>query len=270
MPSIRSMVTNSSPSSSPAWWIATTFGWRIETAIRDSSPKRRRKRSSWASVGRDHLQRDDVIEREVGRLVDDAHAAPAGERPRSGGRRTPTRAEADQPWRDPTGPAGVRLRRERRRRPASARRSTVCRRSPGSHVHRRADQAVDAGVGELRDPLGDLVLGADQRGRVDELVGDRLVGLLALAVEVQRLDLVGDLAEAEAVGEVDVEVGLARAHPAEVEQQARLDHRRGRRRGRRRSRPAATARSRGPRASARPWRSRPRGARPRSPRRRRR
>ncbi len=33
-PSIRSIVTNSSPSSSPAWRTWTTFGWRIDTAAR--------------------------------------------------------------------------------------------------------------------------------------------------------------------------------------------------------------------------------------------
>ena len=101
-----------------------------------------------------------------------------------------------------------RVRRARAAPASSASRSIVCRRSTGIEVDRRADQPVDPRRVELLDPLGDLVLGADQRGRVDELVGDRLVGLLALAVEVERLHLVGDLAEAEAVGEVDVEVRL--------------------------------------------------------------
>ena len=78
-------------------------------------------------------------------------------------------------------------------------------------------------VGELVDSLGHLGLGADQRGGVDELVGDRLVGLLALAVEVKALDLVGNLTEAEAMSEVDIEVGLARAHAAEIEQEPGLD-----------------------------------------------
>ena len=41
------------------------------------------------------------------------------------------------------------------------------------------------------------------------------------------LDLVGDLAEAEAVGEVDVEVRLAAAHAAEVEDETGLDDVRG-------------------------------------------
>ena len=58
---------------------ATTFGWRIETAIRDSSPKRLAEALVGGELGRDHLQRDDVVERQVGRPVDDAHPAPAGE-----------------------------------------------------------------------------------------------------------------------------------------------------------------------------------------------
>ena len=74
---------------------------------------------------------------------------------------------------------------------------------------------------EALDPLGDLGLGADQRGRLDDLVGHRLEGAVAVAVLEEALDLVGDLAEAEAVGEVDVEVGLAAAHAAEVEDAGR-------------------------------------------------
>ncbi len=56
---------------------------------------------------------------------------------------------------------------------------------------------------------------------VDDLVGHRLEGAAAVAVLEAALDLVGDLAEAEAVGEVDVEVGLAAAHAAEVEDAGR-------------------------------------------------
>ena len=96
------------------------------------------------------------------------------------------------------------------------------------HLDERADQPVDADRARTPRYARRPLLRADQRGRVDELVGDRVVGLLALAVEVQRLHLVGDLAEAEAVREVDVEVRLPRAHPAQVEQQARLDHGPGR------------------------------------------
>src|SRR6266540_4269613 len=56
-------------------------------------------------------------------------------------------------------------------------------------VHRRDDHAVDARVREALDALGDLVLCADHGGGVDELIRDRRVRLLALAVEVERLDL---------------------------------------------------------------------------------
>src|SRR3954447_1120809 len=68
----------------------------------------------------------------------------------------------------------------------------------GVAVHRRDDHPVDAGVGEPLDALGHLLFGADHRRGVNQLVRDRGVGLLALAVEVERLDLVGDLREAEA------------------------------------------------------------------------
>jgi len=37
-------------------------------------------------------------------------------------------------------------------------------------------------------------------GRVGDLVGDRLVGRLAVAVQIEALYLVGDLAEPEAMG----------------------------------------------------------------------
>ncbi len=89
------------------------------------------------------------------------------------------------------------------------------------YMDRRHDQAVDPGAAEALDPLGDLGLGADQRGRLDDLVRHRLEGAGAVAVLEAPLDLVGDVAEAEAVGEVDVEVGLAAAHPAEVEERGR-------------------------------------------------
>ena len=152
----------------------------------------------------------------------------------------------------------------------AASRSTVCRRSPWSPWTGETIRRSTPAAASLETRSATSVLAADQRGRVDELLGDRRVGVLALAVQEQRLDLVGDVAEPEAVGEVDVEVGLARAHSAEVEQQAHLDHRARRRPGRRRSRPAATARPRGRRGFARPSRTRPRGARPRSARTRRR
>src|SRR5919106_2771393 len=64
---------------------------------------------------------------------------------------------------------------------------------------------------------------ADQPGRVDELVGDRTVCLLTLAVEVKRLDLVRNLAEPEPVGEIDVEVRLPAPHPTEVEEKPGAD-----------------------------------------------
>ena len=48
---MRSIVTKRRPSSSPAWRTWTTFGWRIETAARDSRTNRSRKRSSLASSG---------------------------------------------------------------------------------------------------------------------------------------------------------------------------------------------------------------------------
>ena len=67
------------------------------------------------------------------------------------------------------------------------------------------------------DSLGHLGLGADQRGRLDHLLRHRLEGAAAVAVLEALLHLVGDVAEAEAVGEVDVEVRLAAAHAAEVE-----------------------------------------------------
>src|SRR4051812_15802238 len=91
-------------------------------------------------------------------------------------------------------------------------------------VNRRDDQAVDAGTAEALDPLRHLGLGADQRSCLDDLVGDRLEGTGAVAVLEALLDLVGDLAEAEAMGEVDVEVGFAAAHAAEVEDEPGLDH----------------------------------------------
>src|SRR5262249_25418292 len=90
-------------------------------------------------------------------------------------------------------------------------------------VDRRDDQAVDPGAAEALDPLRHLLLGADQRDRLDDLIRHRLEGAAAVAVLVAALDLVGDLAEAEAVGEGDVEVGLAAAHAAEMEDGAGLD-----------------------------------------------
>src|SRR5215216_1037276 len=93
----------------------------------------------------------------------------------------------------------------------------------GLRADGRDDQAVDAGALVALQALGHLVLAAHEGGRIDELVGDRGIRVLPLAIEVQRLDLVRHLAEAEAVGEVDVEVRLAAPHAAQVEQQTRLD-----------------------------------------------
>src|SRR5436305_8793112 len=91
------------------------------------------------------------------------------------------------------------------------------------HVNGRDDQPVDAGATVALDPLGDFGLGPDQGGGLDDLVRHRLEGAAAVAVLEALLDLVGDLAEAEAVGEVDVEVGFAAAHAAEVEDEPGLD-----------------------------------------------
>src|SRR5205085_1986211 len=92
----------------------------------------------------------------------------------------------------------------------------------GVELHRRDDQPRHADLAVALDPLRNLFLRADQRGRLGDLVGDRLVGRLAVAVQVEALDLVGNVAEPEPVREVDVEVGLAAAHAAEVEEQAGL------------------------------------------------
>jgi hypothetical protein len=45
------MARKSTPSSSPARWIGTTFGWSIDAAILDSAMKRLRKPCSAASSG---------------------------------------------------------------------------------------------------------------------------------------------------------------------------------------------------------------------------
>src|SRR5260221_4096451 len=90
-------------------------------------------------------------------------------------------------------------------------------------VHRRDDQAVDADAAEALDPLRHLGLDADQRGRLDDLVGHRREGALTVAVLEAALDLVGHVADAEAVAEVDVEVALAAANAADVEEEAGLD-----------------------------------------------
>jgi len=66
-------------------------------------------------------------------------------------------------------------------------------------MDRGDDQAVDPGTLEALDPRRDLGLGADQGGRLDDLVGHRLEGAGAVAVLEAPLDLVGDLAEAETV-----------------------------------------------------------------------
>ena len=112
----------------------------VRVAERDGDPRlasgsARGSASSPARSRRDHLQGDDVVERQVGRPVDDTHAAAAGDRPRCDGRRRwiPGSGRA---WRDYTParprPATGRLRRERRRPTISASRSSVCWRSPGS------------------------------------------------------------------------------------------------------------------------------------------
>ncbi len=48
---MSSIVTNSSPSASPAWKIVTTFCWRTDAATCDSRWKRRLKSSSADSAG---------------------------------------------------------------------------------------------------------------------------------------------------------------------------------------------------------------------------
>src|SRR6188472_4087056 len=93
----------------------------------------------------------------------------------------------------------------------------------GVEVDWGADQPVDPDRGEALDPLAHLRLAADQRRRVDECFGNRLEGLVALAVEEQRLDPKRLRLEAEPAGEVDVEVRLPAAHPPEVEEQAGPD-----------------------------------------------
>src|SRR3954447_24373984 len=79
-------------------------------------------------------------------------------------------------------------------------------------VDRRDDQAVDAGATEALDPLRHFGLCADQRGRLDDLIGNGLEGAGAVAVLEALLHVIGDLAEAKAMGQVDVEVGFAAAH----------------------------------------------------------
>ena len=52
-----------------------TFGWSSDAATFDSETKRRRKAGSSGERRRDQLDGDVPVEREVGRPVDDAHAA---------------------------------------------------------------------------------------------------------------------------------------------------------------------------------------------------
>src|ERR1035437_125340 len=69
--------------------------------------------------------------------------------------------------------------------------------------------------------LAHHVLGAAQRDGVDQRVGDRGHRLLALAFEVEVLDLLRVRLVAVALDEVVVEVLLARAHPADIERDER-------------------------------------------------
>src|SRR3954453_13652880 len=89
----------------------------------------------------------------------------------------------------------------------------------GVEGHGRDHQRPDARVAIDSQPLGDLVARADERRRVDQLVGQRRRGLLLLAVEVEVLDLVGRVPEPVAPHQGVVEVLLARAHPAHVQRE---------------------------------------------------
>ncbi len=105
--------------------------------------------------------------------------------------------------------------------------STACRRSAGSkcaiETIRRSTPAAE--IFSSRSPTSASVPISEVA--VDELVGNRVVGLLALALEVQRLHVARLVAVAEALGEVDVEVLLLGAHAAEIEDEGRANHRSG-------------------------------------------
>src|SRR4051794_3292165 len=86
---------------------------------------------------------------------------------------------------------------------------------------RRDAERADAGVPVDGKPLADVVGRPAQRHGVDELVRHRGGRLVALAVEVEVLDLLRRRLEAIAHGERVVEVLLAGAHPADVQRDER-------------------------------------------------
>ena len=220
-PSIRSIVTNSSPSSSPAWWIGTTFGCRSETAIRDSRAEPLAEGVVGGEVGGDHLQRDDVVERQVGRPVDDAHPAAAGDPldpvAGEGGSRIRSGMARLYPRR-----RGVGRSRSGRcsRADDGASRSIVCGALRGVEVDRRARSAGRsrprrtarcARLTSASLPTSDVA--STSASGIAWKASSRLPSRYSDCT-ARRL-----LLEAEAAGEVDVEVGLPAAHAAEVEQQ---------------------------------------------------
>ena len=69
------MTWNSTPSCSPAWWIGITFGWSSDAATFDSDDEAAAEGRVVGERGRDQLDGHVPVEREVGRPVDDAHAA---------------------------------------------------------------------------------------------------------------------------------------------------------------------------------------------------
>jgi hypothetical protein len=81
----------------------------------------------------------------------------------------------------------------------------------------RVKQRADARRPEGVDPIAHDGPRPAQRHHVDELVGERRARVLALAVQVQVLDLTGRLFEAIALHQVVVEVLLARPHPPDVQ-----------------------------------------------------
>src|SRR3954454_6371787 len=86
---------------------------------------------------------------------------------------------------------------------------------------RRDPERADACVAVDGEPLAHVVGRPAQRHGVDELVGHRGGRLVALAVEVEVLDLLRRRLEAVAHGERVVEVLLARAHAADVQRDER-------------------------------------------------
>ena len=230
-PSIRSMVTNSRPSSSPAWWIGTTFGCRSETAIRDSELEALAERVVGGEVGGDHLERDDVVEHQVRRAVDGPHAAAAGDpldpmagedcapgvrsamrrvidrdasrrrcRPRTAGSSGQAAPIADDRGEALDACGCARPDRSGRPRRSAGRSPTAAKRSTRS--------ATSASV-----PISEVA--STSSSGIASKASSRLPSRNSDCTS-QRL-----LLEAEAAGEVDVEVRLAAAHAAEVEQQRR-------------------------------------------------